>query len=64
MNETAEKNATFALHKDIISHFDKVLALAIAERIGGPEGDDLLLESVKEALPFSFVNGASSYGVF
>ena len=64
MNETAEKNATFALHKDIMSHLDEVLALAIAERIGGPEGYDLLLGTVKEALPFSFVNGASSYGAF
>ena len=61
---SSKENATFALHRDIMSHCDEVISLAIAERIGGPEGYDLLLGTVKEALPFSFVNGASSYGTF
>ena len=64
MNKTAENNATFALHKDITSHLDEVFALVIAERIGGPECYDLLLGTVKEALPLSFVDGASSNGAF
>lgn len=64
MAKSSEKNATFAVHRDIMTHCDEVIALAVSERIGGPDGYNLLLGTVKEALPFSFVNGASSYGVF
>lgn len=59
-----ENNATFSLHYDIMSHCDEVLAISAAERIGGPDGYDLLLAAVKSSLPFAFLNGASSYGAF
>ena len=38
-------------------HCDEVLA----ERLGCPDGYALLLASVKRDLPYSFINGASSY---
>ena len=59
-----ETNSSFALHLDIINHCEEILAISLAERIGGEEGYDLLLASVKDSLPFSFLNGASSYASF
>lgn len=38
--------------------------MAVAERIGGVDGYNLLLASVKSSLRFSFLNGASSYAGF
>ena len=57
-------NGTFALHADILRHCLEVLAIHFAEKVGGPEGYNLLLGAVKSSLPFSFVNGASSYAGF
>ncbi|CAC5397539.1 unnamed protein product [Mytilus coruscus] len=45
----------------MMEHCDEIIAIAVAERIGGPDGYKLLLASVKPSLPFSFLNGASSY---
>ncbi|MCW4344649.1 MAG: hypothetical protein N0E48_15030, partial [Candidatus Thiodiazotropha endolucinida] len=59
-----ERNATFALHYDIMQHCDEVSAITFAERIGGPDGYNLLLGSVKSSLPFSFMNGAVSYAPY
>ena len=50
----ADDNATIALHLDIMQHCDEVIGLALAERIGGPEGYQLLIAIRKESLPFSF----------
>ena len=58
------RNATFALHVDIMQHCDEVVAISVAERIGGPDGYNLLLAAVKRSLPFSFLNGASAYAAF
>ncbi|XP_070203435.1 uncharacterized protein [Littorina saxatilis] len=63
--ETGQRtNATFALHCDILHHALEILAIALAEKIGGPDGYRLLLAAVKSSLAFSFVNGASSYAGF
>lgn len=59
-----ERNATFALHCDILDHSLEILAISLSEKIGGPEGYSLLLATVKSSLPFSFLNGASSYAGF
>ena len=57
-------NCTFALHVDMMRHCDNVVAIALAERLGGPIGYDLVLAAVKESLRFSFVNNASSYAPY
>ena len=64
MDEGYSKNATFALHRDIMKHCDKVVAVALAERLGGKKGYELLLATVKISLAFAFINGASSYGPY
>ena len=64
MSQGYENNVNFALHVDLMLHCDEIVAIAIAERVGGPEGYNLLLASVKSSLSFSFLNGASSYGAF
>ena len=64
LNEGCEKNATFCLHVDMMSHCDEIIAVQLAERLGGPEGYSLLLSVVKHSLPFAFINGASSYAPF
>ena len=64
MNEGCEKNATFCLHADMMSHCDEIIAIQLAERLGGPEGYSLLLGVVKHSLPFAFINGASAYAPF
>ncbi len=64
LENTSKSNATFALHKEMMYHCDEVLAISMAERIGGPDGYNLLLAAVKSSLPFSFLNGASSYAAF
>lgn len=48
----------------MMTNYDEIVAIAIAERIGGPDGYNLMLASVKSSLAFSFLNGASSYGAF
>ena len=62
METSSEKNATFAMHRDWMLHCDEVVALYIAERMGGYDGYQLLLSTVKQSLVFQFVNGACSYG--
>ena len=64
MSQGYDSNANFALHVDLMVHCDEIVAIAVAERVGGPEGYSLLLASVKSSLWFSFLNGASSYGAF
>ena len=60
LNEGCEKNATFCLHVDMMSHCDEIIAIQLAERLGGPDGYSLLLSVVKQSLPFAFINGASA----
>ena len=61
-------NATFALQHEVhvymMRHCDHVVAIAFAERLGGPDGYDLVLAAVKESLRFSFVNNATSYAPY
>lgn len=64
LESSKKKNATFSLHCDIMKHCDEVLAIAAAERLGGPDGYHMLLGAVKQSLPFAFLNGATSYGAF
>ena len=64
MDDGSSKNATFALHRDIMKHCDKVVAVALTERLGGKKGYELLLATVKTSLAFAFINGASSYGPY
>ncbi|MEW8546925.1 MAG: hypothetical protein AB2693_25705 [Candidatus Thiodiazotropha sp.] len=64
ISEGSERNATFALHRDMMKHCDDIVAVSFAERLGGRQGYQLLLAAVKSSLPFSFVNGASSYGPY
>lgn len=62
--EQGTKNATFALHSDMMRHCDEIMAISVAEKLGGPGGYNLFLATVKQSLPFSFLNGASSYAAF
>ena len=57
-------NATFALYADILSHCEEILAIALAEKIGGPDGYALMIAAVKSSLAFSFLNGAQAYAGF
>ena len=64
MEEGSKNNATFALHRDWMTHCDEVVALQLAERLGGKDGYLILLATVKSSLLFQFLNGASSYAPF
>jgi len=57
-------NGTFALHIDIMLHLEGIGAVALAERLGGEEGYNLLLASTKSSLAFSFLNGATAYSPY
>ena len=59
-----QQNATFTLHHEMLSHCREVIAISCSERLGGPDGYQLLLASVKSSLPLAFLNGASSYAAF
>ena len=59
-----QRSGTFVLHQDMMKHLDHVLAISLAERLGGADGYNLLLATIKEYLPFAFVNGATSYAPF
>lgn len=59
LHEGSQSNATFALHFDMMEHCDEIAGINIAERIGGPEGYNLLLACIKSSLPFAFLNGAT-----
>ncbi|XP_060576230.1 uncharacterized protein LOC132733585 [Ruditapes philippinarum] len=58
------RNATFALHVDMMRHCDDIVSIAFAERLGGKPGYNLLLAAVKSSLLFTFVNGATSYAPY
>ena len=60
----SKSSATFALHQEMAQHLDWVLAIRLAERLGGPDGHALLRATAKDYLPFGFVNGASSYAPY
>ena len=57
-------NATFCLHVEMMKHLDDVIAVSLAERLGGSMGYNLLLSSLKSSLLFSFLNGAVSYAPY
>ena len=64
IQERCQNNATFCLHYEILSHCNAIVAIAVVERVGGVDGYNLLLASVKSSLRFSFLHGASSYAGF
>ena len=47
----SSQNSTFALHVDIMRHCDNVVAVALAERLGGPVGYSLLLLTMLVHMP-------------
>ena len=47
-----------------MQHCDEVLAIKLAERLGGESGYQLLLGATKSSLIFAFLNGASYYAPF
>ncbi|CAH1782819.1 unnamed protein product [Owenia fusiformis] len=61
IQNSCASNASFQLYVDMIQHCEEVVALAVAERLGGIQGYDLLLAVVKSSLPFLSLNGAASY---
>ena len=46
------RNATFALHLDMMSHCNDVIAISLAERLGWKDGYGLLLAAVKNSPVF------------
>ena len=60
----SSRNALFFLHVDMMRHCDDVIAIFLAERLGGKDGYALLLAAVKNSLLFSFVNNASAYAPY
>lgn len=64
LEDGSNRNATFALHVDMMRHCDSIVAISFAERLGGSDGYTLLLGSVKESLPYLFVNNATSYAPY
>ena len=63
LDNCAKQNATFSL-LDMMRHCDDVIAIALAERLGGPDGYQLMLAEVKHFLLYSFVNCATSCAPF
>ncbi|CAC5421315.1 unnamed protein product [Mytilus coruscus] len=61
MAKGRENNVTFALHDDLMRHCEEVFGISIAERMGDPVVTTFFLKS---SLPFSFLNGATSYASF
>ncbi|CAG2195990.1 unnamed protein product [Mytilus edulis] len=59
-----KQNVTFAIHFDMMQHCDEIVSISITERLGGPNGYNLMLACVKTSLPFAFLNGATSYASF
>ena len=57
----SSRNATFALHMDMMRHCDDVFAIYLSEPIREKDCYGLLLAAVKSSLLFSFVNNASTY---
>ena len=42
LEKGSKDSAIFALHRDMMTHCDEVIAIALAERLGGPDGHALL----------------------
>lgn len=61
MEQSANQNGTFALHRDLLIHLDEVVSLYMAERLGGTQGYSLVLGVAKQSLPFAFVAGTAAY---
>lgn len=64
IDKCCKLNATFALHRDMMTQLDHVLAFSLAERLGGSDGHNLLLAAAKESIAFGFLNGAISYAPY
>ena len=64
LSSGSPKNATFEVYVDMMRHCDEIVAIALAERLGGKDGYALLLSAVKSSMPFSFVNSANSYALY
>ena len=64
LDKHSQGNATFALHCDMMAQMDDIMAIKLAERLGGDDGYHLLLATSKSSLPFSFVNGATAYSPY
>lgn len=60
----AARDSTFALHHEMLTHCNQVVAVHLSERLGGLDGYNLLLAALKQSLPFTFLNGASSYAPY
>ncbi|KAH3777824.1 hypothetical protein DPMN_179272 [Dreissena polymorpha] len=48
----------------MMRHCDNVVAIALAERLGGSTGYELMLGAIKQSLLFSFVNNATTYAPY
>ena len=64
LDSAAKVNVIFALHRDMLHHLEGIVALSLAECLGGTDGYNLLLASTKSSLKFSFLNGATSYSPY
>ena len=64
LNVCTDRNATFELHVEILKYCNVIVALKLAERMGGEDGFKLLLGAVKQSVGWSFMNGATCYGPF
>ena len=49
-----ERNATFQLHVDLMSHADEIFSVYIAERIGGKDGITYYCQQLSSLHPFHF----------
>ena len=64
ITHASQVNATFSLHNEWLDHSLEIVAVSLAERIGGKQGYQLLLAAVKRSLAFSFLNGAGAYSPY
>ncbi len=60
----SEVNGTFCLHVDMMLKCENVVAVSFSERLGGPQGYNLLLATLKTSLCSTFLDGGVSYGPF
>ena len=59
-----KRNGIFAVHVHLFKHLDGIIALQLAERLGGADGHNFVFASTKESLAFSFLNGSTSYSPY
>jgi len=64
LQKGSNKNATFALHVDMMMHAIDIIGISLAERIGGSDGYCFLQSCMKNSLLFCYLNGASSYAAY